>query len=155
MELRGRGCGPYWPAWPADGTRPLPPSHWPFGHFIHSVNANADSPSRFSLAIWPRGCRHNTSLSIQPADPTVMSVDNRILWLHCSRRPVREFGDRVDIVQWGRKMTNSVKEGVLNVLDSRLYTVPLHEIMHVFYVAHAMCRRTECRKANHEEDLKN
>eukprot|EP01018_Ginkgo_biloba_P009420 Gb_17020 [translate_table: standard] len=33
------------------------------------------------------------------------------------------------------KLTTSVKEGVLNVLDSRLSTVPLHEGMHVFYVA--------------------
>eukprot|EP01018_Ginkgo_biloba_P020754 Gb_07271 [translate_table: standard] len=78
-----------------------------------------------------------------------------LLELITGRRLVREFGDRVDIVKWGRKMTNSVKEGVLNVLDSRLYTLPLQEIMHVFYVAHDMCRRTECRKANHEEDLKN
>eukprot|EP01018_Ginkgo_biloba_P016630 Gb_04845 [translate_table: standard] len=58
-----------------------------------------------------------------------------LLELITGRRPVGEFGDGVDIVQWVRKMTNSAKEGVLNVLDSRLSTVPLHEVMHVFYVA--------------------
>lgn len=46
-----------------------------------------------------------------------------------------EFGDGVDIVQWVRKMTDGNKEGVLKVLDPRLPTVPLHEVMHVFYVA--------------------
>ncbi|KAK6128731.1 hypothetical protein DH2020_037525 [Rehmannia glutinosa] len=52
------------------------------------------------------------------------------------RKPVGEFGDGVvDIVQWVRKMTDGIKEGVLKVLDPRLPTVPLHEVMHVFYVA--------------------
>ncbi|XLU41928.1 hypothetical protein S245_036742 [Arachis hypogaea] len=32
-------------------------------------------------------------------------------------------------------MTDSNKEGVLKVLDPRLPSVPLHEVMHVFYVA--------------------
>ncbi|KAJ6678802.1 LEUCINE RICH REPEAT FAMILY PROTEIN EXPRESSED [Salix viminalis] len=32
-------------------------------------------------------------------------------------------------------MTDSIKEGVLKVLDPRLPSVPLHEVMHVFYVA--------------------
>lgn len=51
------------------------------------------------------------------------------------RKPVGEFGDGVDIVQWVRKMTDGKKEGVLKILDPRLSTVPLHEVMHVFYVA--------------------
>lgn len=51
------------------------------------------------------------------------------------RKPVGEFGDGVDIVQWVRKMTDGNKEGVLKILDPRLPTVPLHEVMHVFYVA--------------------
>lgn len=51
------------------------------------------------------------------------------------RKPVGEFGDGVDIVQWVRKMNDGKKEGVHKILDPRLPTVPLHEVMHVFYVA--------------------
>lgn len=58
-----------------------------------------------------------------------------LLELVSGRKPVGEFGDGVDIVQWVRKMTDSNKESVLKVLDPRLPTVPLQEVMHVFYVA--------------------
>ncbi|KAJ4841965.1 hypothetical protein Tsubulata_039045 [Turnera subulata] len=58
-----------------------------------------------------------------------------LLELITGRKPVGEFGDGVDIVQWVRKMTDSNKEGVLKVMDPRLPSVPLHEVMHMFYVA--------------------
>lgn len=58
-----------------------------------------------------------------------------LLELVTGRRPVGEFGDGVDIVQWVRKMTESTTEGVPKILDARLSSVPLHEVMHVFYVA--------------------
>ncbi|KAG4154040.1 hypothetical protein ERO13_D03G032800v2 [Gossypium hirsutum] len=58
-----------------------------------------------------------------------------LLELVCGRKPVGEFGDGVDIVQWVRKMTDSSKESVLKVLDPRFPSVPLQEVMHVFYVA--------------------
>lgn len=58
-----------------------------------------------------------------------------LLELVTGRKPVGEFGDGVDIVQWVRKTTDSNKEGVLKVQDPRLPSVPLHEVMHVFYVA--------------------
>lgn len=58
-----------------------------------------------------------------------------LLELITGRKPVGEFGDGVDIVQWVRKLTDSNKEGVLKILDPRLPSVPLHEVMHVFYVA--------------------
>ena len=58
-----------------------------------------------------------------------------LLELVTGRKPVGEFGDGVDIVQWVRRMTDSSKEGVLKILDHRLPTVPLDEVMHVFYVA--------------------
>jgi serine/threonine protein kinase len=50
-------------------------------------------------------------------------------------KPVGEFGDGVDIVQWVRMNTNSSKENVTKILDPRLETVPINEVMHVFYVA--------------------
>lgn len=58
-----------------------------------------------------------------------------LLELITGRKPVGEFGDGVDIVQWVRKLTDSNKEGVLKILDPRLPSVPLHEVMHMFYVA--------------------
>ncbi|KAK4733459.1 hypothetical protein R3W88_007720 [Solanum pinnatisectum] len=58
-----------------------------------------------------------------------------LLELVSGKKPVGEFGDGVDIVQWVRRMTDAKKEGVLKILDPRLSTVPLHEVMHVFYVA--------------------
>ncbi|KAF1874691.1 hypothetical protein Lal_00007305 [Lupinus albus] len=58
-----------------------------------------------------------------------------LLELITGRKPVGEFGDGVDIVQWVRKMTDSNNEGVLKVLDPRLSSVPLDEAMHVFHVA--------------------
>lgn len=58
-----------------------------------------------------------------------------LLELVTGRKPVGEFGDGVDIVQWVRRMTDGNKEDVIKILDSRLLTIPLHEVMHVFYVA--------------------
>ncbi|WVZ60717.1 hypothetical protein U9M48_010701 [Paspalum notatum var. saurae] len=58
-----------------------------------------------------------------------------LLELVTGRKPVGEFGDGVDIVQWAKMMTDSNKEQVMKILDPRLSTVPLHEVMHVFYVA--------------------
>jgi hypothetical protein len=58
-----------------------------------------------------------------------------LLELVTGRKPVGEFGDGVDIVQWTKMMTGSNKEQVMKILDPRLSTVPIHEVMHVFYVA--------------------
>ncbi|KAI4330216.1 hypothetical protein MLD38_028517 [Melastoma candidum] len=58
-----------------------------------------------------------------------------LLELVSGRRPVGEFGDGVDIVQWVRKMTGSNKDEVHKILDQRLSSVPIHEATHVFYVA--------------------
>ncbi|KAF8768946.1 hypothetical protein HU200_007086 [Digitaria exilis] len=58
-----------------------------------------------------------------------------LLELVTGRKPVGEFGDGVDIVQWAKMMTESSKEQVMKIMDPRLSTVPLHEVMHVFYVA--------------------
>lgn len=71
-----------------------------------------------------------------------------LLELVSGKKPVGEFGDGVDIVQWVRMLTDGNKEEVLKIVDSRLSTVALHEVMHVFYVAllcvqeHAMERPT-------------
>uniref|UniRef100_A0ACD5U8L7 Uncharacterized protein n=1 Tax=Avena sativa TaxID=4498 RepID=A0ACD5U8L7_AVESA len=58
-----------------------------------------------------------------------------LLELITGKKPVGEFGDGVDIVQWIKMMTESNKEQVIKIMDPRLSTVPVHEVMHVFYVA--------------------
>lgn len=58
-----------------------------------------------------------------------------LLELLTGKKPVGEFGEGVDIVQWVRKLTDLNKEEVLKILDPRLQTVPLEEVMHVFYVS--------------------
>ncbi|KAH0449410.1 hypothetical protein IEQ34_020102 [Dendrobium chrysotoxum] len=61
-----------------------------------------------------------------------------LLELVTGKKPVGEFGDGVDIVQWVRQMTDSSKESVIKILDTRLPCAPVHEAMHVFNVA-MMC----------------
>lgn len=58
-----------------------------------------------------------------------------VLELLTGRRPVGDFGDGVDIVQWSKKMTNNRKEDVMIIVDSRLTMVPKDEAMHLFFIA--------------------
>lgn len=58
-----------------------------------------------------------------------------LLELVSGRKPVGEFGDGVDIVQWVRKMTGPNNEGVVKIIDPRLSSVPLNEVTHMFYIA--------------------
>ncbi|KAG8100861.1 hypothetical protein GUJ93_ZPchr0013g36676 [Zizania palustris] len=58
-----------------------------------------------------------------------------LLELITGKKPVGEFGDGVDIVQWVKTMTDLNKEHVIKIMDPRLSTVPVFEVMHVFYVA--------------------
>lgn len=59
-----------------------------------------------------------------------------LLELLTGRRPVGEFGEGVDIVQWSKKMTNCRKQDAANIVDPRLaISVPKDEAMHLFFVA--------------------
>lgn len=58
-----------------------------------------------------------------------------LLELLTGRRPVGDFGEGVDIVQWSRVQTNCRKENVPLVIDTRLTAVPQDEAMHMFFVA--------------------
>ncbi|XP_077231838.1 uncharacterized protein LOC143864859 [Tasmannia lanceolata] len=58
-----------------------------------------------------------------------------LLELITGRRPVGEFGDGVDIVQWTKRMTNCRKDQVIQILDPRLTTPPEDEAMHVFFIS--------------------
>ncbi|XP_047963679.1 leucine-rich repeat receptor-like serine/threonine-protein kinase BAM1 [Salvia hispanica] len=58
-----------------------------------------------------------------------------LLELVTGRRPVGEFGEGVDIVQWVRCLTKCRREEVSRILDPRLTVVPKDEAMHLFFVA--------------------
>ncbi|KAF5190241.1 Receptor protein kinase clavata1 [Thalictrum thalictroides] len=58
-----------------------------------------------------------------------------VLELITGRRPVGDFGDGVDIVQWVKRTTNSSKEAVIRIIDPRLIPVPLVEAVHLFFIA--------------------
>ncbi|KAA8536587.1 hypothetical protein F0562_029065 [Nyssa sinensis] len=58
-----------------------------------------------------------------------------LLELVTGRRPVGDFGEGVDIVQWARRATKCRKEQVSSIVDPRLTTVPQDEAMHLFFIA--------------------
>ena len=58
-----------------------------------------------------------------------------LLELLTGRRPVGDFGEGVDIVQWTRRVTKCRKEEVMGIVDPRLTMVPKDEAMHLFFVA--------------------
>ncbi|KAK7854308.1 leucine-rich repeat receptor-like serine/threonine-protein kinase BAM3 [Quercus suber] len=58
-----------------------------------------------------------------------------LLELLTGRRPVGDFGEGVDIVQWARRVTNCRKEEVVCIVDPRLTMVPKDEAMHLFFIA--------------------
>ncbi|KAJ6937796.1 leucine-rich repeat receptor-like serine/threonine-protein kinase BAM1 [Populus alba x Populus x berolinensis] len=58
-----------------------------------------------------------------------------LLELLTGRRPVGDFGDGVDIVQWSKRATNGRREDALHIVDPRLTMVPKDEAMHLFFIA--------------------
>lgn len=58
-----------------------------------------------------------------------------LLELITGRRPVGDFGEGVDLVQWCKKATNGRKEEVMNIVDMRLSTVVKEEAMHMLFIA--------------------
>ena len=58
-----------------------------------------------------------------------------LLELITGRRPVGDFGEGVDIVQWTKRATNCCKEDVIQIVDPRLATIPKNEAMHLFFIA--------------------
>lgn len=58
-----------------------------------------------------------------------------LLELITGRRPVGDFGEGVDIVQWSKRVTNCRREEVTQIVDPRLTIVPKDEAMHLFFIA--------------------
>jgi serine/threonine protein kinase len=58
-----------------------------------------------------------------------------LLELLTGKKPVGDFGEGVDLVQWCKKATNGRREEVVNIVDSRLMVVPTEEAMHMFFIA--------------------
>ncbi|KAL7002059.1 hypothetical protein U1Q18_003210 [Sarracenia purpurea var. burkii] len=58
-----------------------------------------------------------------------------LLELVTGRRPIGDFGEGVDIVQWSKRATNCRKEEVICIVDPRLIAVPQDEVEHLFFIA--------------------
>ena len=58
-----------------------------------------------------------------------------LLELLTGRKPVGDFGEGVDIVQWSKKATSCRREDVLQIVDRRLTSVPEDEATHLFFIA--------------------
>ncbi|KAG8089436.1 hypothetical protein GUJ93_ZPchr0011g27877 [Zizania palustris] len=58
-----------------------------------------------------------------------------LLELITGRRPVGEFGEGVDIVQWTKKVTDCRREKRARIVDRRLGTVVMNEVAHLFFVS--------------------
>lgn len=58
-----------------------------------------------------------------------------LLELLTGRRPVGDFGEGVNIVQWSRRVTGCKKEEAGHIVDPRLALVPKDEAAHLFFVA--------------------
>lgn len=61
-----------------------------------------------------------------------------LLELLTGRRPVGDFGEGMDIVQWTKIATNGLQENVPRVIDPRIALVPKDETMHLYFIA-MMC----------------
>lgn len=117
------------------------------------LNSNFEAHvADFGLAKFLRGSGTSESMSaiagsygyIAPEYAYTLKVDEKsdvysfgvvLLELICGKKPVGEFGDGVDIVQWVKNKTEGKIAQVIKVIDSRLSTTPIHEVIHVFYVA--------------------
>ncbi|CAN0880545.1 Leucine-rich repeat receptor-like serine/threonine-protein kinase BAM1 [Linum grandiflorum] len=58
-----------------------------------------------------------------------------LLELLTGRRPVGDFGEGVDIVQWTKKVTGQRREEAMSIVDRRLTMVPKEEAMHLYFIA--------------------
>ncbi|KAG8090953.1 hypothetical protein GUJ93_ZPchr0011g27757 [Zizania palustris] len=58
-----------------------------------------------------------------------------LLELITGRRPVGDFGEGVDIVQWTKKVTDGRNESVHRIIDRRLSTVVMDEVAHLFFLS--------------------
>ncbi|KAL5204726.1 hypothetical protein ABZP36_009597 [Zizania latifolia] len=58
-----------------------------------------------------------------------------LLELITGHRPVGDFGEGVDIVQWTKRVTDGRRENVHQIVDRRLGTVVMNEVAHLFFVS--------------------
>ncbi|KAK3118735.1 hypothetical protein QOZ80_9BG0705900 [Eleusine coracana subsp. coracana] len=58
-----------------------------------------------------------------------------LLELITGRRPVGDFGEGVDIVQWAKRTTGGRRGNVPGIIDRRLDATPAEEVAHLFFVS--------------------
>ncbi|KAJ4847266.1 hypothetical protein Tsubulata_035595 [Turnera subulata] len=74
-----------------------------------------------------------------------------LLELVTGRRPVGDFGEGVDIVQWSKRATNNRREDVMHIIDPRLTMVPKDEAIHLFFIAMLRCQENSIERPTMRE----
>ncbi|KAJ4842609.1 hypothetical protein Tsubulata_025124 [Turnera subulata] len=74
-----------------------------------------------------------------------------LLELVTGRRPVGDFGEGVDIVQWSKRATNNRREDVMHIIDPRLTMVPMDEAIHLFFIAMLCCQENSIERPTMRE----
>ncbi|OWM79330.1 leucine-rich repeat receptor-like serine/threonine-protein kinase BAM1 [Punica granatum] len=74
-----------------------------------------------------------------------------LLELLTGRRPVGDFGEGVDIVQWSKRATGCRKEEADRIVDPRLTLVPRDEAEHLFFIAMLCVQDNSVERPNMRE----
>lgn len=74
-----------------------------------------------------------------------------LLELLTGRRPVGDFGEGVDIVQWSKRTTNNRREDVMHIIDRRLTIIPKDEAIHFFFIASLCCQENSIERPTMRE----
>ena len=77
-----------------------------------------------------------------------------VLELVTGRKPVGDFGEGVDIVQWCNKVASGrPHEAVVQILDRRLSNVPREEAAHLLFVASLCIQHNSVQRPTMREVL--
>ncbi|KMZ72588.1 Receptor-like protein kinase [Zostera marina] len=112
--------------------------------FLQTTGANSECMSAIAGSYGYIAPEYAYTLKVDEKSD-VYSYGVVLLELLAGRRPVGEFGDGIDIVQWARTTVGSRMERVSQILDGRLGSFPMKEAVHVFFIA------TLCTKENSVE----
>ncbi|KAG6493748.1 hypothetical protein ZIOFF_048750 [Zingiber officinale] len=104
--------------------------------FLHHDGAASESMSAIAGSYGYIAPEYAYTLKVDEKSD-VYSFGVVLLELVTGRRPVGDFGDGVDIVQWAKFATGGSRDGVAAIVDPRLGAgaPPADEVAHVFFVA--------------------
>ncbi|XP_042383899.1 leucine-rich repeat receptor-like serine/threonine-protein kinase BAM1 [Zingiber officinale] len=102
--------------------------------FLHHDGAASESMSAIAGSYGYIAPEYAYTLKVDEKSD-VYSFGVVLLELISGLRPVGDFGDGVDIVQWAKFATGGSRDNAAAIVDSRLCAAPADEVAHVFFVA--------------------